>query len=425
VSTTGRAEFGSQADAQFRAVFEALQEAALITDDERRYVAVNPAACRLLGLSQESILGRRVEEFSPPGTSEAVLRQWEEFIAAGRQSGDFIMTRPNGELRHVRFTATANIVPGRHLSILRDVTAAKLRETAYRESQEREELSRQATEAALEMHRGVEEQLTLIVEASGALLSSLETEDVLGRILSLSARFLAADAYAIWRRGVDGAWSMVRSRGLSDRYRERRASGLNTKIEIPSTPMVVHDVLAEPRLASGSEEMVREGIRSMLVIPMRIHGEISGTLLFYFRAPHLFPSSEVRIASALANLSASAITLAELYEEQKSRRLESVNAQRRSSFLAEASDLLASSLDFQTTLGSVARLAVPHIADWCAVDIRESSGERRRLAVAHMDDSKAQLAFELDRKYPDLPSDPIPTVMRTGEPQIVPVSAMP
>lgn len=406
---------------QLRAAFEAMLDAVLIADDERRYVAVNPAACHLLGLPEERILGRRIEEFSPPGTTSQVQQQWAEFMASGRQSGDFTMWRPEGEPRHVRYTATANIVPGRHLSILRDVTASKAREEAFRESQNREQLSREATEAALELHRGIEEQLALIVEASSALLSSLEPDDVLGRILGLSARFLAADAYAIWRRSsADGSWSIVCTRGLSDRYIEERGTSLQSTYEAPAEPMVVDDVLTVPMLATGREEIMREGIRSMLVIPMRIHGENTATLLFYFRTPHKFEAAEVRIASALANLSASAIAIVELYEEQKSRRLESVNAQRRSMFLAEASDLLSSSLDYQTTLTSVARLAVPHIADWCAVDIRESSGERRRLAVTHLDESKTQLAYELERKYPDLPTDPIPTVMRTGEARMVP-----
>jgi PAS domain S-box-containing protein len=71
----------------------------------------------------------------------------------------------------------------------------------------------------------------------------------------------------------------------------------------------------------------------------------------------------------------------------------------RAAFLAEASRLLASSLDYETTLESVARLAVPHVADWCFIDLVDPSGEVRRVAVVHSDPSKARVA-EVIRRHP-------------------------
>ena len=54
-------------------------------------------------------------------------------------------------------------------------------------------------------------------------------------------------------------------------------------------------------------------------------------------------------------------------------------------FLAEASEVLASSLDYEQTLRNVAELAVPDVADWCAVDLVDEDGDRRPVAVAHVD----------------------------------------
>jgi serine phosphatase RsbU (regulator of sigma subunit)/PAS domain-containing protein len=71
-------------------------------------------------------------------------------------------------------------------------------------------------------------------------------------------------------------------------------------------------------------------------------------------------------------------------------------------FLAEASRVLAGSLDVQETLGAVARLAVPEIADWCAVDLADGD-EIRRVAVAHVDPARIELARELQRRYPPNP----------------------
>jgi PAS domain S-box-containing protein len=89
-------------------------------------------------------------------------------------------------------------------------------------------------------------------------------------------------------------------------------------------------------------------------------------------------------------------------------------------FLAEASTTLASSLDYQATLSSVARLAVPHVADWCAVDVAGDGGEILRLAVAHVDPEKVRWAEELQQLYPHDPDAPqgVPAVIRTGKPEL-------
>ncbi len=63
----------------------------------------------------------------------------------------------------------------------------------------------------------------------------------------------------------------------------------------------------------------------------------------------------------------------------------------RLAFLAEASIELASSLDLEVTINRVARLAVPTFADWCAIDVVRD-GRVHRLAVAHVDPEKVELA---------------------------------
>ncbi|HKH11070.1 MAG TPA: PAS domain S-box protein, partial [Rubrobacter sp.] len=69
-------------------------------------------------------------------------------------------------------------------------------------------------------------------------------------------------------------------------------------------------------------------------------------------------------------------------------------------FLAESTALLSSSLDYRSTLSNVARLAVPTLADWCAVDVLGEDGQPERLAVAHRDPEKAAPAHELGERYP-------------------------
>jgi PAS domain S-box-containing protein len=107
-----------------------------------------------------------------------------------------------------------------------------------------------------------------------------------------------------------------------------------------------------------------------------------------------------------------------VYFRDETEHRRTVEAQR---FLVQASAVLSSSLDYHETLASVARLAVPTLADWCAVDIVEEGGVPRRLAVEHPDPAKIRLAYELERRYPPDPDSPrgLYNVLRTGEPELM------
>ncbi|HEX8794668.1 MAG TPA: ATP-binding protein, partial [Polyangiaceae bacterium] len=85
------------------------------------------------------------------------------------------------------------------------------------------------------------------------------------------------------------------------------------------------------------------------------------------------------------------------------RKLEEV----RRAFLADATAALAQSLDYESTLAQVAHLAVPGLADWCAVDVLQE-GDRvpKRLAVACADPAAAPSAREIDSG--------VPSVLRIG-----------
>jgi PAS domain S-box-containing protein len=74
-------------------------------------------------------------------------------------------------------------------------------------------------------------------------------------------------------------------------------------------------------------------------------------------------------------------------------------AAERERLLADAGELLASSLDIAATLEMVAKLAVPRLADWCVVDLLEADGQLHRLAIVHRDPAKAEAASEMKRRY--------------------------
>jgi PAS domain S-box-containing protein len=91
-------------------------------------------------------------------------------------------------------------------------------------------------------------------------------------------------------------------------------------------------------------------------------------------------------------------------------------------FLSDSSKILASSLDYKTTLTNIVKLAVPEIADWCSLDMKTEKGIEQ-LAVAHIDPKKVKWAKELNRKNPSDPNATtgVPHVMRTGKSEFYPL----
>ncbi len=95
----------------------------------------------------------------------------------------------------------------------------------------------------------------------------------------------------------------------------------------------------------------------------------------------------------------------------------------RKEFLTEATPALASVLDVRWTLSRLAQLAVPKLADWCAVDMLADDGVRiEQVAVAHVDPTKIAWAESVRQKYPVAPDAKwgTPNVIRTGQSEIHP-----
>ncbi|MCL5999354.1 MAG: PAS domain S-box protein [Chloroflexi bacterium] len=90
--------------------------------------------------------------------------------------------------------------------------------------------------------------------------------------------------------------------------------------------------------------------------------------------------------------------------------------------LANAGNILATSRDYETMLQDVAQLAVPDMADWCAVHLIEEDASVQQLAVAHVDPGKVAVILEWQRDHPsnwDAPTG-IPSVLRTGRSEFYP-----
>jgi DNA-binding CsgD family transcriptional regulator len=90
----------------------------VIADDHRRYIAANPAACLLLRLAELDVVRLRIDDLTPIANRSQIEGLWETFLRDGVQEGTFELKMPDGALLEVEYSATANVEPGLHLSIL-------------------------------------------------------------------------------------------------------------------------------------------------------------------------------------------------------------------------------------------------------------------------------------------------------------------
>jgi formate hydrogenlyase transcriptional activator len=107
----------------FRAIAYHPAAPILLADDDRQYREASMGAERLLGVSREQIIGRRFEEFATPATHSHLSAQWVEFLKAGDQSGTLQLLGADGVEREVEYRAKGNLLPVRHLLLLRNKPA--------------------------------------------------------------------------------------------------------------------------------------------------------------------------------------------------------------------------------------------------------------------------------------------------------------
>jgi len=169
--------------------------------------------------------------------------------------------------------------------------------------------------------------------------------------------------------------------------------------------------------AADRGEAAREaGVRGVIVAPLRARGHDVGSLALAVTdaSGRTFDDDDLELARQIARRAALAIDNARLFEAERT-------SAERLRFLADAGRVLGSSLDYRRTLDSLASLAVPRLADWCAIDIVED-GALRSVAIAHADPERVRWARELRERYPPDPDADTGSVavVRAGVPELVP-----
>jgi GAF domain-containing protein len=234
-------------------------------------------------------------------------------------------------------------------------------------------------------------------DAVGATIASMSLRDGADRVRLVGLRGLGDGEFARWK-----SYPVTVSTPTSDVIRSGRRLTLTGRQEIHRRYPDLPD--ADPL----------QGDRSIVCLPLHVPSGTIGAIGLSFPGSGAPDEAELDFFEILADTCAQALVRIEAQAAAAER-------QAKLTFLAEASAELASSLDYEATLSRVARLAVPTFADWCAIDLLRD-GRLQRLAVAHVDPAKVDLARELAERYPSDPDSPTGAwhVIKAGESELIP-----
>jgi PAS domain S-box-containing protein len=171
--------------------------------------------------------------------------------------------------------------------------------------------------------------LGLLVEAAGRLTASLDPAAVRATVLDLSNRLIGADAYAIWRLNPDSDdWLVTDSAGLSEAFLLDHGR-IPSRAAMAGKPIIAENVFEAGPLESRRAVYRAEGIASLLAVPLHTHGQVTGTLVFYYRTRRRLGDVTFRVASALADLAGAALGTSDLYARETASRQRAEEADRR------------------------------------------------------------------------------------------------
>ncbi|WP_333458008.1 PAS domain S-box protein [Microcoleus sp. Pol10D4] len=343
-------------------------------DRDFEIIRWSAGAERILGWKAEEILGKSLTEI--PFVFEEDLESVTEVcqrLVYGEEPHIFSYNRNYTKARNLVhcewYNSSLRDESGRMISVLSlvlDVTQRKYAEQEREQLLERERLARAEAEAA-------QRQLATIFDTSPVGLALLDSEQ---RFIAINEAL--AEINGLTREQHLG-YSILDIFGQSDPQ----------LVEVFDQIYATGDPFTSPNLAvnvPGRSDR-RPGYYNVYYLPtVNSNGQVEGILV---------------------------------YVVDVTERMQLELAQR---FLSEASAVLASSLDYQTTLEQVAQLTVPELADWCTVHIIEEDGAIEQIAVAHIDPAKLEWAYQIRDKYPLNPDDPRGTALtlRTGQSDLLP-----
>jgi len=385
-------------------------------------------ACTFVSQHAEELLGYPIErwlgapdfwaEIVDPRDRHRVRARYSEALTADHPlEHEFRATTADGRQIWLR-DRVQPAERGRLRGLMIDVTEHKRLEQERDELLLREQVARNEMESAAEMVQRLES----ITEAA---LCDLSQEQLLRRVLERIRDVLEADSTLILLPTDDGEHlRLVGAVGLEadDEVRVPMAETLSGRIATTRRALLIEDAA---RADVDVPALRRARVRSLVGVPLSVDGRSVGVVHAARVARRRFSADDARLLQLVGDRLGVAIRNARLYESERRARLALEAAARRAAFLADAVTALAAAPDPVEGLQAVARLAVPLLADWCAIDLRLADGFHR-VAVVHRDPAaEAQAAMLLGPVAAPPAVSGVTRALESGDSEWVPADAIP
>jgi serine phosphatase RsbU (regulator of sigma subunit) len=259
--------------------------------------------------------------------------------------------------------------------------------------------------------------------------SRAATPSAIGRLaVTTAAELLGADAARAFSRTGPTVLTTLHSTGWQTEITERFAR-IAVQRGRPLSDAVLDGVPVWLESAEQWQDRYPEmaavgtagGFQATACLPMRVEDRDLGALVFSFLTPRTFSVDERDYLHAVTAVCAQALDRARLLVAEQTARAAAERQLDRMTFLARAGRLMQAPLSVEQRLQQLADLAVPDVADWCAVHlVRDDRVEQ--VAVAHSDPAKVAFVARLEERYPPDPGavGGAIQVSRSGEPGFFP-----
>ena len=293
-----------QTEREFQAIFESALDTILILDDQATCREANPAAERMLGVRREQLLGKSLALFHKD--ADEFAESWAQLLTNGQKQGYSELCRRNGSKIFVEFTAKANVLPGKHVTIIRDITRRR--------------------QAEAEMRRNLAIAESAWIEAEGlrkatlALAQNLQMDYVLDTLLDSLRGLVPFESAQVLL--LEGDSRMFLAREVIHRHGQKPEARYPLTCDASNYPVLQRVIatlrgtlLADTRTEPEWRDLkVSPDIRSWLGVPLVGSNKLLGLLSLGHTKPDTFTQEHLRSAQSLGVAAAVAIQNARLYE---------------------------------------------------------------------------------------------------------------
>jgi PAS domain S-box-containing protein len=394
---------------RYEIIEEAATDAIVTIDEQGRILSISRAAERIFGFRISEMLGQPLDRLIP---------NYKHYVDEVRLKGkkapvvEVSGTHKSGKHVQVELSLGEYNKNNRHVytGIIRDIATRK----------------------------GTDRRLAAQFAVTRALAESSSLAEATPKLLQYVCEALDWELGELWvvnsesnTLHIEGSWH-VPTYEVEEFERAGRKTILFPGIDLVGRVLagdesVWVDNVVEDKNFPRAPIAERVGLHGAFAFPIRVGDYVSCVMAFYNREVVQPDDEMLQMFDALGRQVGDFIKRTRAEEErdklliyERVARSEAETNAEKLAFLAEASTVLASSLDYHTNLMTVAKLAVNRLADWCAVDVVDDAEGFHRVALVHRDPQRSDWARDFQRKFSAKAAAPhgVAHVMRTGKARI-------